>query len=195
MWHDMFVQQIPFWEKVARTVLVYVLIAILFRVVGKRGLAAMNSLDFVVMFLLANVVQNAIIGNDNSVTGGAIGAVALLGVNAVANRLTQYSSSFRWFFDGTDTTVIEAGQIQKKAVSRLGLRDHELKRAVQLQNGDDLRQVQRGVLEPSGQLLLTLKPAEQSATKGDIDDLAERLTRIEAAVAGAADQTAHPQRR
>lgn len=95
MWHDMFVQQIPFWEKVARTVLVYVLIAILFRVVGKRGLAAMNSLDFVVMFLLANVVQNAIIGNDNSVTGGAIGAVALLGVNAVANRLTQYSSSFR----------------------------------------------------------------------------------------------------
>lgn len=195
MWHDMFVQQIPFWEKVARTVLVYVLIAILFRVVGKRGLAAMNSLDFVVMFLLANVVQNAIIGNDNSVTGGAIGAVALLGVNAVANRLTQYSSSFRWFFDGTDTTVIEAGQIQKKAVSRLGLRDHELKRAVQLQNGDDLRQVQRGVLEPSGQLLLTLKPAEQSATKGDIDDLAERLTRIEAAVAGAAGQTAHPQRR
>lgn len=195
MWHDMFVQQIPFVEKIARTVLVYLLIAILFRVVGKRGLAAMNSLDFVVMFLLANVVQNAIIGNDNSVTGGVIGAVALLGVNAIANRLTQYSSGFRWLFDGTNTTVIKAGQIQKKAVSRLGLREHELERAVQLQNGDDLRQVQRGVLEPSGQLLLTLTPTEQGATKGDIADLAERLARIEAAVSGAGDQPADPQRR
>lgn len=194
MWHDMFVQQIPFVEKIARTVLVYLLIAILFRVVGKRGLAAMNSLDFVVMFLLANVVQNAIIGNDNSFTGGAIGAVVLLAVNAVANRLTQYFPVFRWLFDGTDTTVIMAGQIQKKAVSRLGLREHELERAVQLQNGDDLRQVLQGVLEPSGQLLLTLEPTEQGATRGDIADLAERLNRIEAALTGAGEQHADPPR-
>lgn len=182
MWHDMFVQQIPFWEKITRTVLVYALIAVLFRVVGKRGLAAMNTLDFVVMFLLANVVQNAIIGNDNSVIGGVIGAVTLLAVNAAANRLAVYSTSFRWLFDGTETTVITAGKIVRSAVTRLGLREHELDRAVRLQNGDDLRQVERGVLEPSGQLLLTLAPTEQGATKGDIAAIVERLTRIERAL-------------
>lgn len=182
MWHDMFVQQIPFGEKIARTVLVYLLIAILFRIAGKRGLAAMNTLDFVVMFLLANVVQNAIIGNDNSLVGGAIGAVTLIAVNAATNRLAVYSARFRWLFDGTDTTVIKAGQIERSAVTRLGLRQHDLERAVQLQNGDSLSQVQRGVLEPSGHLLLTLTPTEQGATKGDIADLAERLTRIETAL-------------
>lgn len=182
MWHDMFVQQIPFWEKITRTVLVYTLIAVLFRVAGKRGLAAMNTLDFVVMFLLANVVQNAIIGNDNSLTGGVIGAITLLAVNAAANRLAVSSARFRWLFDGTETTVITAGHVVHSAVTRLGLREHELDRAVRLQNGDDLRQVERGVLEPSGQLLLTLTPTEQGATKGDIADLAERLTRIEHAL-------------
>ncbi len=133
-------------------------------------------------------------GNDKSFTGGVIGAVVLLGVNAIANRVTQYSSGFRWLFDGMDTTVIKAGQIQKKAVSRLGLREHELVGAVQLQNGDDLRQVQRGVLEPSGQLLLTFEPTGQGATKGDMANLAERLTRIEAALAGFGEQHADLQR-
>ena len=183
MWHDMFAQQLPFWEKVIRTVVIYALIAVLFRIAGKRGLAALNTLDFVVMFLLANVVQNAIIGNDNSVTGGIIGAVTLVLVNAAANRLALHSAWFAWLFDGTDTTVIEDGTVVRRAVRRLGLREAELDHAVRLQNGDNLAQVQQGVLEPSGQLLLTLKPEEQGATKGDIADLAARLGRIEAALA------------
>lgn len=180
MWHAMFAQEIPFAEKVLRTVLVYALIAVLFRIAGKRGLAALNTLDFVVMFLLANVVQNAIIGNDNSVTGGAIGAVTLVLVNALANRLTQHSAWFARLFDGTDTVVIRDGSIVHRAVRRLGLRAYDLEHAVRLQNGDDLAQVEQGVLEPSGQLLLTLKAGEQGATKDDVAELAARLGRIEA---------------
>jgi uncharacterized membrane protein YcaP (DUF421 family) len=83
MWHAMFVEQIPLAEKILRTVLVYALIALLFRVAGKRGLANLNTFDFVVMFLLSNVVQNAVIGNDISLTGGVVGAVTLVAVNAV----------------------------------------------------------------------------------------------------------------
>lgn len=180
MWHDMFTQEIPFLEKVFRTVIIYAVIAILFRVAGKRGLAALNNLDFVVMFLLANVVQNAIIGKDNSVTGGIIGAVTLVVVNAAANRLAVHSDKFRAVFDGTDTTVIRDGAVADRAVRRLGLRPHDLDHAVRLQNGDDLTQVARGVLEPSGQLLLTLKPGEQGATKDDLAELRAQLNRIEA---------------
>jgi uncharacterized membrane protein YcaP (DUF421 family) len=78
----MFVIQIPVLEKVLRTVLVYATIVILFRLVGKRDLATFNTFDFVVIFLLSNVVQNAVIGNDDSVTGGVIGAVVLVALNA-----------------------------------------------------------------------------------------------------------------
>jgi hypothetical protein len=75
MWHAMFVEQIPLAEKILRTIIVYALIALLFRVTGKRGLASLNTFDFIVIFLLSNVVQNAVIGNDTSLIGGMIGAV------------------------------------------------------------------------------------------------------------------------
>ena len=71
MWHAMFVEQIPFAEKVLRTVLVYALIAVLFRLTGKRGLSNMSTFDFVVIFLLSNVVQNAVIGNDDRSPAGS----------------------------------------------------------------------------------------------------------------------------
>ena len=179
MWHAMFVEQIPLAEKVLRTVLVYALIALLFRVAGKRGLASLNTFDFVVIFLLSNVVQNAVIGNDTSLTGGAVGAVTLVTVNAVVNRAIASNARAARMFDGSPTTVISDGHVVNRALRHLGLRRSEIEHAVRLQNGDTLSQVQQGSLEPGGQLVLTLKHAEQSATKADIAELTERLRRIE----------------
>lgn len=183
MWHDMFTQQIPFAEKLVRTVLVYALIAVLLRATGKRGLAGLNSLDIVVMFLLSNVVQNAVIGNDNSLVGGAIGAVTLVVVNSAVNRAALRSDRFSRFFEGTDTPVIEHGAVDERAVRRLGLRRHDLDHAVRLQNGDDVAQVESGVFDPGGQLILTLRNDEQSATRGDVAELRRHLERIEAVLA------------
>jgi uncharacterized membrane protein YcaP (DUF421 family) len=179
MWHAMFAEEIPFWEKVVRTAVVYALIAVLLRATGKRALSGLNSLDVVVMVLLSNVVQNAIIGPDNSVTGAAIGAVVLVALNALINRAAVRSDRVARIFDGTDTTVIDRGRLDDRAVRRLGLRRHDLDHAVRLQNGDDLAQVESGVFDPSGQLILTLRASEQGATKRDVDDLAQRLARIE----------------
>jgi uncharacterized membrane protein YcaP (DUF421 family) len=183
MWHDMFVAQIPIAEKVLRTVLVYALVAVLIRATGKRGLAGLNTLDIAVVFLLSNVVQNAIIGNDLSVWGGAIGAVTLVVVNSLLNRLAMHSALFARIFDGKSTRVIAHGEILHKAMRHVGLRKSELKHAVRVQNGDDIAEVESAVLEPSGQLVVTLRPEEQSATKGDVATLAGQLTRIEAALA------------
>jgi uncharacterized membrane protein YcaP (DUF421 family) len=91
MWHDLFVEQIPLAEKAIRTIGVYALLTVLFRLTGKRGLATMNTFDFIVIFLLSNVVQKAVIGNDNSLLGGMVGAVTLVAVNAGVNRLTTIS--------------------------------------------------------------------------------------------------------
>ncbi|MGA9859147.1 MAG: YetF domain-containing protein [Solirubrobacteraceae bacterium] len=180
MWHEIFVVQVPVLEKVIRTVLVYATIMLLFRVTGKRGLASLNTLDFVVIFLLSNVVQNALIGNDTSFSGGAIGAVTLVAVNAALNRLIAHSPTAARVLEGASTTVIEDGHTVPGAMRHLALRPQELEHAIRVQNGNSLSEVDHGVLEPSGQLILSLRTSEQSATKADIAAVLARLDAIDA---------------
>ncbi|MDR0344141.1 MAG: DUF421 domain-containing protein [Nocardiopsaceae bacterium] len=179
----MFTVQIPILEKILRTVFVYAAIVIMFRVVGKRDLAVLNTLDFVVIFLLSNVVQNAVIGPDNSVLGGIIGAVTLLAVNSLVNRWLASSARATRVLEGTPTTVIEDGRFIPRALRRLSLRPEDLQRAVRLQNGDDVSEISTGLMEPTGQVIVTLKPGEQSADKADINHLNARLDAIDAALA------------
>jgi uncharacterized membrane protein YcaP (DUF421 family) len=158
---------------------VYALIAVLFRLSGKRGLANLSTFDFVVIFLLSNVVQNAVIGNDTSLTGGVIGAVTLVVVNAVVNRVVASNATAARIFDGRPTTVIRDGHVIQRALVHLGVRRSELDNAVHMQNGDDVSEIQDGILEPGGQLVLTLKRADQSATHADVAQLRDQLSRIE----------------
>jgi uncharacterized membrane protein YcaP (DUF421 family) len=184
VWHDMFVEQIPLFEKVFRTVAVYALIAVLFRLTGKRGLANLNTFDFIVVFLLSNIVQNAVIGADNSLIGGVIGAVTLVVLNGALNQLLARSTKAARIFEGMPTLVIRDGHVIGAAIRKLGLRRTEIEHAVRLQNADSVGQIQRGTLNSDGQLLLTLKENEQSATKADIAALTAQLARIEQLVSG-----------
>ncbi|MET8545173.1 YetF domain-containing protein [Kitasatospora sp. NPDC004799] len=179
MWHDLVAVQMPIVEKILRTVAVYALILVLFRLAGKRGLAGMNTFDMVVVFLLSNVVQNAIIGSDNSLLGGVIGAVTLIAVNAVVIRWLARDPRAARLLEGTATTVVEDGRLVPGALRSLALRPSELEHAVRIQNGDDIGEVARARLEPDGQLLVALKADEQSATRGDVEDLRRRLAEIE----------------
>ena len=103
----------------------YALIALLFRLTGKRGLSNMSTFDFVVIFLLSNVVQNAVIGNDTSLTGGIVGAITLVAVNAVVNRVVASNGTAARIFDGRPTTVIRDGHVFQGALEHLGLRRSE----------------------------------------------------------------------
>ncbi|MDQ2796481.1 MAG: DUF421 domain-containing protein [Actinomycetota bacterium] len=150
---------------------------------AKRGLSGLNTLDIVVIMLLSNVVQNAIIGNDLSITGAAIGATTLVLVNSLMNRAALRSAFVARIFDGSDTCVIEKGAVHTNALRRIGMSRATLEHAVRSQNGDSVEQVESGVLEPGGQLLLTLRGTEQSATKADVDALQAQLDRIENALA------------
>ena len=179
MWHDMLSVQIPIVEKVLRTVAVYVLIVLLFRVAGKRGLANLNTFDFVVIFLLSNVVQNAIIGSDNSLLGGVIGAVTLVAINALLNRWLAVDERAVRLLEGTPTTVVDDGLLLTRALRRLGIRPGEVKHAIRVQNGEAISDVALGRLEPDGQFVIVLKPSEQNATRGNIADLENRLAAIE----------------
>jgi len=131
------------------------------------------------IFLLSNVVQNAIIGNDTSLIGGVIGAVTLVAVNTGANRLIAVNATAARVFDGHATTVIADGRVVDRALRRLGMRRSELDTAVRLQSADDIAEVDHGSLEPGGQLVLTLETGEQGAAKSDVAELTRRLRRIE----------------
>ncbi|MFF4383839.1 DUF421 domain-containing protein [Kitasatospora sp. NPDC001547] len=179
MWHDLMAVQIPIAEKVLRTIAVYALILVLFRLVGKRGLAGMNTFDMVVVLLLSNVVQNAVIGNDDSLLGGVVGAVTLIAVNSAVTRWLARDPKAARLLEGTATTVVEDGRLVPGALRSLALRPSELEHAIRIQNGDGLGEVARARLEPDGQLLVALKPDEQGATRGDVEDLRRRLAEIE----------------
>ncbi|MEU1286379.1 hypothetical protein [Kitasatospora sp. NPDC005856] len=125
MWHDLVAVQMPIVEKVLRTIAVYVLILLLFRVAGKRGLAGLNTFDMVVVFLLSNVVQNAVIGNDDSLLGGVIGAVTLVAVNAAVTRWLARDPRAARILEGTATTVVKDGRLVPGALRDLALRPSE----------------------------------------------------------------------
>ncbi|MFC4036248.1 DUF421 domain-containing protein [Streptomyces polygonati] len=179
MWHDIFALPVSVAEKVVRTLLVYILILALFRLTGKRGLASLNAFDFVVIFLLSNVVQNAVIGNDTSFTGGAIGAVTLVAVNSVLNRWLAVDKRAAHIIEGTPTTVIEDGKAVPSAMRRLGLRPDELSDAVRKQTGTEISSVSHSRLEPDGRLIVVLRYEETNANRADIVTLERHLAKIE----------------
>jgi uncharacterized membrane protein YcaP (DUF421 family) len=137
-----------------------------------------------VIFLLSNVVQNAIIGNDDSLLGGVVGAVTLVAVNTGLNRMIAISDTADRWLQGKASTVIEDGAVNQRTLRRLGLRPRELNYAVRLQNGDSISDVRSGQLEPSGQLVLSLKDSEQAMTRGDMMVIMARLDSIEAHLVG-----------
>src|SRR5689334_12109007 len=112
----------PAPEKVIRTVAVYATLAVLLRLAGKRDLAQLNTFDLVVMLLLSNVVQNAVIGSDDSLLGGVIGATTLIVVNSAVVRLVAGSERLTRIFEGTPTTLVSDGSYDKTALRREGLR-------------------------------------------------------------------------
>ncbi|HZG06672.1 MAG TPA: YetF domain-containing protein [Streptomyces sp.] len=179
MWDDLTTMGIPVLDKVVRTVVVYLTIVALFRFTGKRGLANLNTFDFVVIFLLSNVVQNAVIGDDDSLLGGMIGAVTLIAVNAALNRWLVADDHLARLLEGTPTTVIRDGRVVEKAARHLVLRRAELEHAVRLQTGGGIGGVALGRLEPDGRLVIVPKPEEAKATRADIDRLERRLAAIE----------------
>jgi uncharacterized membrane protein YcaP (DUF421 family) len=183
--HDLFTIGVPVVEKVIRTVAVYGGLLILLRIGGKRDLAQLNSFDLVVLLLLSNVVQNAIIGNDNSLLGGLLGAAVLFAANTVIVRLARRSDVFDRVLEGEGTVLVRDGKLDHAAIRQLGIREAEVVIAIRLQGASTLDEVAEACLEPGGSIVVTLKPEEQNASKGDIRRLERKLDRLIAASAKA----------
>jgi uncharacterized membrane protein YcaP (DUF421 family) len=175
---DLWTMGIPVLEKAIRTFAVYGGLLVLLRFGGKRDLAQLNSFDLVVLLLLSNVVQNAVIGSDNSLAGGLIGAGILVVVNAGVVRVFRRNEASVRFFEGAPTVLVDAGRILQRNVRRLGLRRSDVEVALRRQGADEVDQVAKASLEPGGLLVVELFDDQQDATRADIHRLEEKLDRL-----------------
>jgi uncharacterized membrane protein YcaP (DUF421 family) len=167
-------------EKIARPVLVYFFLIIGLRLAGKRELAQLNAFDLVVLLTLSNTVQNAIIGNDNSVSGGLIGATALLATNSILVRFLYTHEKLDRLIEGEPDILIENGQVKMDRLKSELLTLAELEIAAHKQGFASLKDVDRAVLEPGGVIsFVAHKPqpeeARQSALLARLDELTRKL--------------------
>ena len=175
---DLFPMGIPVVEKILRTIAVYAGLLVLLRFAGKRDLAQLNSFDLVVLLLLSNVVQNAVIGNDNSLSGGLLGAFTLVAVNAVVVRAFRSNEVANRLFEGTSTDLVRDGAIDIPSVRRLGLRKSDVVNALRRQGASSVGEVELAQLTPGGGIIVELKPGDENATKDDISRLEAKLDRL-----------------
>jgi uncharacterized membrane protein YcaP (DUF421 family) len=159
-WRDMFMLGLPLAEKILRPIFVYAFLVISLRLSGKRELVQLNPFDLVVLLTLSNTVQNAIIGDDNSVSGGIIGATSLLVVNYLVVRFLYGHKRIDQLVEGNSDVLIENGMLRPERLKKELISRTQLEAAARKQGFESLNDVQKCILEPGGNLtFIGKKPA------------------------------------
>ena len=183
MWHNMFVPELSVAEKILRPVLVYVFLIVVIRLAGRRELAQLNSFDLIVLLMLANTVQNATIGNDNSMVGGLIGVSALLLANYIVVRFLYAHPKVDHLLEGGPTPLIRDGRIIHRNLAREAITEGELTEAIRKQGLGSAAEVAEAVLETGGVISVVPRrptPAEERIRylEGKIDQVREEVARV-----------------
>jgi len=183
IWKDMFVLSLPILEKILRPIIVYVFLIVGLRLSGKRELAQLNPFDLVVLLTLSNTVQNAIIGDDNSITGGIIGATSLLAINYLVVRFLYDHRKLDQLVEGSADILIEDGKVHEHKLKKELITKQELAAAARKQGFDTLAEVHQCILEPGGTLtFIAKKPDTEDVRHQEImkkfEVLTEEITRL-----------------
>jgi uncharacterized membrane protein YcaP (DUF421 family) len=183
IWRDMFVLGLPILEKILRPVFVYAFLVISLRLSGKRELVQLNPFDLVVLLTLSNTVQNAIIGDDNSVSGGILGASSLLLVNYLVVRFLYDHRKLDQLVEGRADVLIQDGKVQTRRLKKELITMPQLEAAARKQGFASLSDVQECILEPGGTLSFVAKkpPAEElrhQELMQRLEKLSEEIVRV-----------------
>ncbi len=163
---NMFIPEVQVLEKIARPLIVYFFLLLMFRITGKRELGQMTPFDLIVLLTISNVLQNAMIGPDNSLTDGLIGGLTLFCANGLVARLTLHLPRFGHWVEGEPTPLIENGRILAKNLRREVMTRSELERAIRkhgLDPATDLPMIKRALLEEDGTVTILCKNKESHA--------------------------------
>lgn len=177
------IKTISFAEKIIRPILVYIFLVVVLRIFGKRELAQLNPFDLIVLLTLSNTLQNAIIGSDNSVSGGFIGAFTLLLFNYVVVRFLFKHRRLDQIIEGKETKLVEAGKINHNALAKELITKNELLAIVHRQGFRKLNEIENCVLDENGTFYVEGKepPVEEkllSELIAKIDGLNQQIAEL-----------------
>lgn len=174
---SMFQMQLPWLEKILRPIIVYLILIVFLRIFGKRELAQLNPFDLVVLLSLSNTVQNAIIGNDNSVSGGVIGAFALLTINWVLMRLLFKAPRVTAAIEGTKTVLVSDGAVDEHAMRKETLTHDDLISVLNKNGFNRPEDVKLCVLEPNGTFYVEgINPTQEAVHSQELMDAVRLLS-------------------
>lgn len=152
IWVHLFVPSLPILEKIIRPIIIYFFLVLVFRLSGKRELVQLNPFDLVVLLTISNTVQNAIIGDDNSLAGGMIGATSLVITNYLVVRFLYDHRKLDQLVEGSPDVLIQGGKIRKNNLKRELITMAQLEAAARKQGFGALSEVDQCILEPGGTL-------------------------------------------
>ncbi len=153
----MFQLSVPIPELILRVVLVYAGVFILLRIVGKRHVGELAPFDLVVLLLLSECVQNALIGDDKYVTGGLIAAATLFGLNQVISHISWRNKRAERVLEGTPRVLVRHGHVLKDVLAEEQITHSELLEALRREGCTSLSKVRYAVLEPGGDITIGLR--------------------------------------
>jgi uncharacterized membrane protein YcaP (DUF421 family) len=148
----LWIPDIPISEKILRSVIIYLFILLAFRFTGKRQVGQLTPFDLVVLLIISNVVQNAVIGNDNSLGGGLIGAVTILVLNYLIVEFTFRFKPFRRIMEGEPTLLVHNGKVLQDPMHREKISIDDLEAAMRRSGVASVERVRFAVLEENGQI-------------------------------------------
>src|SRR5712692_1540489 len=175
-WRDMFVLAVPLLEKILRPIVIYAFLVVSLRLSGKRELVQLNPFDLVVLLTLSNTVQNAIIGEDNSVLGGIVAATSLLVTNYLVVRFLYDHRKLDQLVEGRADVLIDGGKVRTQHLKKQLITMTQLEAAARKQGFESLSEVEQCVLEPGGTLtFLGKKPTGEDVRHQELVGKLERL--------------------
>ena len=149
---------LPWWEFLARAVVVYIFLLVILRLTGKRQVGQLAPFDLVLLLVLSNALQNSMNGGDNTVTGGVISAVTLISLNYLLGYITFRSKKMGRFIEGRPQVIIHNGRVYRDIMERERLTQDELDAAVRQAGCASIDEVHFAILENNGQISVRARP-------------------------------------
>lgn len=166
MWHNLVSIGSSWQERTVRAIVVYVFLLVLFRVFGRRELGQLTGFDIIVLLTISNILQNSMIGNDNSVTGGMIGATVLLAANLTLAYVVFRSRRAERLVEGSPKILIHDGELQEVLMRSELLTMQDLVSAVHREGLESFNDVHLAVAEPNGMISIIPRPRSQRSAEG-----------------------------
>lgn len=146
----MFNISVPWWELVARSLVVYVFLIVLLRLTGKRQIGQLSPFDLVLLLILSNAVQNSMNAGDNSLIGGLISATTLVVVNYILGLVTFKSKKLEAIIEGRPQVLIHQGKLYEDVMNEAKLTRDELDSTLRQSGYFEIKDVKLAILENNG---------------------------------------------